>query len=115
MHQNRKSRDNIPTHIYPPIIPQPANQKGTYFLTLGAELAPFNIRVVGYAPGGIKTGMTEQLIQAKGKKLQSQIALQQLGDVEDIARVVLFLASDFAAYISGTCIEILVTNHRCTK
>jgi NAD(P)-dependent dehydrogenase (short-subunit alcohol dehydrogenase family) len=74
--------------------------------TLGAELAPFNIRVVGYAPGVIKTGMTEQLIQAKGKKLQSQIALQQLGDVEDIARVVLFLSSDHAAYITGTCVEI---------
>ncbi len=74
--------------------------------TLGAELAPFNIRVVGYAPGVIKTGMTEALIQAKGKELQSQIALQQLGDVEDIARVVLFLASDHAAYITGTCVEI---------
>ena len=74
--------------------------------TLGAELAPFNIRVVGYAPGIIKTRMTEPLIQAKGEKLQSQIALQRLGDVEEIARVVLFLASDHAAYITGTCIEI---------
>jgi NAD(P)-dependent dehydrogenase (short-subunit alcohol dehydrogenase family) len=74
--------------------------------TLGAELAPFNIRVVGYAPGVIITRMTEPLIQKKGKKLQSQIALQQLGDVEDIARVVLFLASDHAAYITGTCVEI---------
>jgi NAD(P)-dependent dehydrogenase (short-subunit alcohol dehydrogenase family) len=74
--------------------------------TLGAELAPFNIRVVGYVPGMIKTRMTEPLIQKKGKELRSQIALQRLGDVEDIARVVLFLASDHAAYITGTCVEI---------
>lgn len=74
--------------------------------TLGAELAPFNIRVVGYIPGMIKTRMTEPLIQAKGKELESQVALQRLGDVEDIANVILFLASDYAAYITGTCVEI---------
>jgi NAD(P)-dependent dehydrogenase (short-subunit alcohol dehydrogenase family) len=74
--------------------------------TLGAELAPFNIRVVGYIPGIIKTKMTEPWIQAKGKELQSQIALQRLGDAEDIAKVILFLASDHAAYITGTCVEI---------
>jgi NAD(P)-dependent dehydrogenase (short-subunit alcohol dehydrogenase family) len=74
--------------------------------TLGAELAPFNIRVVGYAPGIIKTRMTEPWIQAKGKELKSQIALQRLGEGEDIAKVILFLASDHAAYITGTCVEI---------
>ena len=50
--------------------------------------------------------MTESLIQAKGKELASQVALQRLGEVEDIANVILFLASDYAAYITGTCVEI---------
>jgi NAD(P)-dependent dehydrogenase (short-subunit alcohol dehydrogenase family) len=44
--------------------------------TLAAELAPFKIRVVGFIPGVIKTRMTEPWIQAKGKELESQIALQ---------------------------------------
>jgi NAD(P)-dependent dehydrogenase (short-subunit alcohol dehydrogenase family) len=74
--------------------------------TLGAELAPFNIRVVGYIPGIIKTKMTKPWIQAKRKELESQIALQRLGEGEDIAKVILFLASDHAAYITGTCVEI---------
>jgi NAD(P)-dependent dehydrogenase (short-subunit alcohol dehydrogenase family) len=74
--------------------------------TLGAELAPFNIRVIAYAPGIIETRMTETLIEARGKELQSQIALQRFGDPEDIARVILFLASDHAAYITGSCVEI---------
>jgi len=74
--------------------------------TLAGELAPFNIRVVGYIPGVIKTRMTEPWIQSKGKELESQIALQRLGESEDVARVILFLASDYAAYITGTCVEI---------
>jgi len=74
--------------------------------TLGAELAPFNIRVVGYCPGIIKTRMTEPLIQAKGKALKSQIALQRFGESEDVAKVIVFLASEHAAYITGTCVEI---------
>jgi NAD(P)-dependent dehydrogenase (short-subunit alcohol dehydrogenase family) len=74
--------------------------------TLGAELAPFNIRVVGYVPGVIKTRMTESWIQAKGKELESQVALQRLGEGDDVAKVILFLASDYAAYITGTCVEI---------
>ena len=74
--------------------------------TLGAELAPFNIRVIGYVPGMIKTRMTEPHIRAKRKELESQIALQRLGESQDIAKVIVFLASDHAAYITGTCVEI---------
>jgi len=74
--------------------------------TLGAELAPFNIRVVGYAPGVIETRMTEPGIQSKGRILASQVALQRFGNCEEVADVVLFLVSDFASYITGTCVEI---------
>ena len=74
--------------------------------TLAAELAPFNIRVVGYVPGVIKTGMNESWIRQKGKELEKQLALQRLGESDDVARVILFLASDHAAYITGTCVEI---------
>ncbi len=74
--------------------------------SLAAELAPFNIRVVGYIPGVIETPMTESLIKARGKILASQTALQRIGKSEEIANVLLFLASDKASYITGTCIEI---------
>jgi NAD(P)-dependent dehydrogenase (short-subunit alcohol dehydrogenase family) len=74
--------------------------------SLAAELAPFNIRVVAYIPGVIETPMTESWIRAKGNILASQCALQRLGSPEEVANVVLFLASDKASYITGTCVEI---------
>ena len=74
--------------------------------TLGAELAPFNIRVVGYTPGIIETRMTEAGIKSKGRVLARQIALQRFGQCEEVADVVLFLVSDYASFITGTCVEI---------
>ena len=74
--------------------------------TLAAELAPFNIRVVGYTPGVIKTRMTEAWIKTKGEKLESQIALRRFGECEEVGKVIAFLASDYASYITGTCVEI---------
>ena len=74
--------------------------------TLAAELAPLNIRVVGYIPGIIDTPMTEKWIGRKGEVLASQAALNRTGTAEEIANVVLFLASDKASFITGTCVEI---------
>jgi 3-oxoacyl-[acyl-carrier protein] reductase len=74
--------------------------------SLAAELAPYNIRVVGYIPGVIETPMTESWIQTKSKILASQCALQRIGSAEEVANAVLFLASDKASYITGTCVEI---------
>jgi 3-oxoacyl-[acyl-carrier protein] reductase len=74
--------------------------------SLAAELAPYNIRVVAYIPGVIETPMTESWIQTKGKILASQCALQRIGTAEEVANVVLFLVSDKASYVTGTCVEI---------
>lgn len=74
--------------------------------TFAAELAPFNIRVVCYIPGIIRTEMTRHLINVKGSQLESQIAQQRVGDGEDVANVIVFLASDFSSYITGVCVEI---------
>lgn len=74
--------------------------------SLAAELAPFNIRVVAYIPGVIETPMTESWVRNKGKILAGQCALQRLGTPEEVANAVLFLASDKASYITGTCVEI---------
>lgn len=74
--------------------------------TLAGELAPFNIRVVGFIPGVIETPMTAGWIEKKGKVLASQHALNRVGRVDEIANALLFLASDYASFITGTCMEI---------
>ncbi|MEW6664715.1 MAG: SDR family oxidoreductase [Thermodesulfobacteriota bacterium] len=74
--------------------------------SLAAELAPFNIRVVGFIPGVIETPMTESWIRNKGKILASQCVLQRIGRAEEVANALLFMASDKASYITGTCMEI---------
>jgi len=74
--------------------------------SLAGELAPLNIRVVGFIPGLIETPMTAEFIARKREQLASQVALNRLGTADEVARVLLFLASDCASYISGTCVEI---------
>ena len=74
--------------------------------TLAGELAPYAIRVVGFIPGVIETPMTEGWIGRKGAVLASQHALNRVGRPEEIARALLFLASDHASFITGTCMEI---------
>jgi NAD(P)-dependent dehydrogenase (short-subunit alcohol dehydrogenase family) len=79
-----------------------ANMTGT----LAGELAPFNIRVVGFIPGIIETPMTAGWIDRKGKVLASQHALNRVGRADEVANALLFLASDYASFITGTCLEI---------
>ena len=85
-----------------------ASKAAVYSMTrsLAAELAPLNIRVIGYVPGVIETEMTAPTIKAKKEMLESQLALKRIGSCEDVANAVLFMASDKASYITGTFIEI---------
>ncbi len=85
-----------------------ASKAAVYSMTrvLAAELAPKGIRVNGYIPGVIATGMTREVIDAKGDELVNAIALHKLGTPEDVAKTVTFLASEDASYLTGTFIEI---------
>ncbi len=74
--------------------------------TSAAELAPFGIRVVAYIPGLIRSEMTEPVIASKEQFLTDQVALGRLGEPEDIANTLVFLASDSAGYITGNAVEI---------
>lgn len=58
------------------------------------------------APGFIATEMTEQLSEDIRKKMSDQVALNRLGDPQDIANAVSFLASDKANYITGTVMHV---------
>ena len=71
-----------------------------------AELAADGIRVVSVIPGYIRTEMTEANIEKNGKWLVSNIAANRLGTPEDMAGAYVFLASDAAAYISGTSLKV---------
>ncbi len=73
---------------------------------LAAELAPFGIRVIAYAPGVVVTDMSAAMISANGPKIAEQSALNRLGVPGDVANYLVFLASDAASYITGTTVEI---------
>lgn len=73
--------------------------------TLAAELAADHIRVVTFKPGFILTDLTAEFLAEHGDALNKLTALNRHGLPEDIAPVVVFLASDAAGFINGTGIE----------
>jgi 3-oxoacyl-[acyl-carrier protein] reductase len=74
--------------------------------SLAGELAPFGIRVVGYIPGIIATPGTEVRRGKFDSQLLSQISMNRYGTTEELADVLVFLASERASYITGTSIEV---------
>ncbi|HZU74952.1 MAG TPA: glucose 1-dehydrogenase [Acidimicrobiales bacterium] len=79
------------------------------------ELAPFGIQVNAIAPGGILTpGAAAQAgspvegvdLDAMTKAFLARIPMGRMGDPDDIAKVVLFLASDMASYMTGSQVVV---------
>lgn len=85
-----------------------ASKAGVVGMTQSAakELGSRQITVNAIAPGYIDTDMTAVLSEDMRKKLQDIIVLGRIGNPEDIANTVLFLASDMAAYITGQVIRV---------
>ncbi len=85
-----------------------ASKAGLHGLTRSnaRELAKRQITVNAIAPGFIETDMTEFLTEQQRTELTSQIPLERLGHVDDIAATVVFLASDQAGYITGQVIGV---------
>jgi NAD(P)-dependent dehydrogenase (short-subunit alcohol dehydrogenase family) len=79
---------------------------------MAAELSPLGIRINVVAPGPIKTPISERLQlppeqrEAVKQKLNSSVPLGRHGDAEEVAKVVLFLASDDSSYVNAS--EIVV-------
>ena len=69
--------------------------------SLAKEMGSRQITVNSVAPGFIATEMTEQLSEEIRKKMTEQVALNRLGDPQDIANAVSFLASDKASNVTG--------------
>lgn len=69
--------------------------------SLARELAGRNITVNVVAPGYIRSDMTDVLDEQIKAKLMEQIALGRVGEPEEVAKAVAFLASDDSSYITG--------------
>lgn len=65
------------------------------------EMAARNIRVNAVAPGFIETAMTDGIPEKIREGMIASIPMGRMGQPEDIARAVCFLASDDASYITG--------------
>ena len=73
---------------------------------LAREVGSRAITVNSVAPGFIDTDMTRELPDAQRDALLTQIPLGRLGQAEEIAKVVAFLVSDGAAYVTGATIPV---------
>jgi len=76
--------------------------------TTALELAPYNIRVNSIAPGMTETALTEEIlvIPELRSAVLHQIPLGRIGRPEDIAKVAVFLASDYASWVTGATIYV---------
>lgn len=85
-----------------------ASKAGVIGLTKSSarELALRGINVNAVAPGFIKTLMTERLSSEVKEEMRKRIPLDRFGASEDVARVVLFLVSDSASYVTGQVINV---------
>lgn len=76
--------------------------------TAAVELAPHDIRVAGVAPGAVATPINTPTLKdpAAMKKLDAAIPLGRMATPEEIAKVVVFLASDEASYLTATTVTV---------
>lgn len=74
--------------------------------TLAAELAPYSVRVNAVVPGLIQAGMVARLDRRLVEKRRQTIPLGRLGQPQEIAQTVAFLASPAAGYITGQALVV---------
>ncbi|MBU6081329.1 3-oxoacyl-[acyl-carrier-protein] reductase [Allobacillus halotolerans] len=74
--------------------------------SVAKELATRNVHVNAVAPGFISTEMTDELTDEQKQSMYDMIPLNRLGDPEDVANVVKFLASEESDYMTGQTIHV---------
>lgn len=74
--------------------------------SMAQELGSRGIRANAVAPGFVVTAMTDQLPEDVRKQWEAKIPLRRGANVDEIAKVCLFLASDLASYVTGQVIHV---------
>ncbi|MGD8709599.1 MAG: acetoacetyl-CoA reductase [Ectothiorhodospiraceae bacterium] len=77
-----------------------------FTMALAKEGAPKGVTVNTVSPGYVRTSMTEAIPEKVRESIVSQIPAGRMGEPEEIARVVAFLAADESAYINGANIPV---------
>lgn len=75
-------------------------------VSLATEAARYGIAVNAVAPGIVETDLLEALPEEKRRRLAEYPLLKRLASVDDIARIVVFLASDATGYVTGEVIDV---------
>ena len=103
---NISSTNGIDT-IYPESIDYDASKAGLINLTknLAIQFAPY-VNVNAVAPGWVESEMNEDLSKSFLKEEREKTLLKRFAEPEEIAEIVLFLASDKARYIDGEIIRV---------
>uniref|UniRef100_UPI00389916D8 3-oxoacyl-[acyl-carrier-protein] reductase n=1 Tax=Candidatus Haliotispira prima TaxID=3034016 RepID=UPI00389916D8 len=85
-----------------------ASKAGLIGLTksVARELAGRSVRVNAIAPGFIETTMTGKLNDKQREGVLGRIPMGRMGSPEEVSRIVLFLASDLASYVTGQVIPV---------
>jgi 2-deoxy-D-gluconate 3-dehydrogenase len=85
-----------------------ASKHGAWGFTknVALDLAPHGIWVNAVAPGGIMTPGTGEMDEENMRAFEAMIPMGRLGEPDDIARAVLFLASELASYMTGSQIVV---------
>ncbi len=74
--------------------------------TMAKELGGRNVRVNAVAPGFIRTAMTDKLPEAAREAMLRLVPLGRAGEPADVAKAVVFLAGDAAAYVTGQTLAV---------
>jgi 3-oxoacyl-[acyl-carrier protein] reductase len=85
-----------------------ASKAGVVMLTvsLAHEVARAGIAVNAVAPGMMLTEMTAETLRLGAKKYEDRIPLGRIGEIEEIANMVVFLASQRASYMTGATVDV---------
>lgn len=73
---------------------------------LAQEVAPRGVTVNIVAPGFVATPMTDKLNETQKTALLSRIPLARMGEAKDVAAAVVYLASEEAAWVTGTTVHV---------
>lgn len=89
-------------------LPYPASKAAVIGMTKGLAwtFAPLGVRCNAVAPGVVNTDMLAGTSEPMKKTLAGTIPLKRIGEPEDLANAILFLASDAASYITGQTLQV---------